>query len=156
MRRTLLHIATQGRLGVYCAVALLSVAGVASASAAGTDHTTAELLDLDGNHRISHAEFVHGMAEKAMREMDADKNESLNLNEVASSTKSDPSAPSITCSEADTAGDGQLSREELQEAPREHTGVRALFQKLDENDDGFLSEAELQRFKGVPLIRIEY
>jgi Ca2+-binding EF-hand superfamily protein len=131
---------------------------VASANpAADTDRTIEDFLDLNDDHRISYDEFVHSMAVKAMREMDADKNAVLTPAEAAaSSAKGHMDAPTIDFSKADTNGDGRVSTEELKQAIRTHKGVHELFQAHDKDGDGFLDESEVKSIQVVPLIRFHF
>ena len=130
---------------------------VASANSADTDRTIEDFLDLNDDHRISYDEFVHSMAAKAMREMDADKNGVLTPAEAAaSSAKGHTDAPPIDFSKADTNGDGRVSTEELKQAIRTHTGVHELFQTHDKDGDSFLDESEVKSIQVVPLIRFHF
>lgn len=60
--------------------------------------------------------------------------------------------PAHNFSKVNANGDGSVSIDEQNRAIGANPGVRALFQKLDTNGDGFLSEPELQHSHGVPLI----
>jgi len=153
-RLSCLAIAALTRItaSVFCAVALLTAATVVCAD--DTDHIIAEFLDLNGDHRISYDEFVHSVAVKAMREMDRDNNGLLTPAEVAASdAKVDATSPAISFSKADTNGDGSVSIDELDHALAANPGVRVLFQNIDRDHDGFLSDSELRNSHGVPLIQ---
>jgi hypothetical protein len=142
---------TAYRLGVISAVALFAVSSVVRG--ADTDPSISGFQDFNGDHRISHDEFVHNMAVKSMREMDTDKNGFLPPDEMtASAAKGEGNSPHINFSEADANGDGKVSLDELEQAIRAKTDVHVLFQKLDKDKDGFLNESELKEVHGVPLI----
>jgi Ca2+-binding EF-hand superfamily protein len=125
--------------------------------AADTDQTVEDFFDLNDDHRISYDEFVHSMAVKAMREMDSDKDGLLSPAEAAGSgAKAHAHIPPIDSSKADANGDDQVSIDELEQAIRTHTGVHALFRKLDKDGDDFLSESELKSIHDVPLIHLKF
>ncbi len=136
--------------------ALEGIVTVTSAdSAADSDRIIADFLDLNDDHRISYDEFVHSMAVKAMREMDADRDGTLPPAEAATaSAKGHADVPPIDFSKADSNGDGQLSLDELKQAIG--VAVRAHFPKLDKNGDGFLDESEVKSIHEVPLIRFHF
>jgi Ca2+-binding EF-hand superfamily protein len=138
--------------------ALERFATVASAdSAAETDRTIGDFLDLNDDHRISYDEFVHSMAVKAMREMDADRDGTLTPAEAASSrAKASADLPPMDFFKADANGDGSVSTEELEKAIRTHTGAHELFRNHDKDGDGFLDESEVKSFGGIPLIRFHF
>jgi Ca2+-binding EF-hand superfamily protein len=142
-----------------CALCFLASAALplpaAADSATGDSASRAisEFLDANGDGRISYEEFVHSVAVKAMREMDADKNGVLTPSEVTrGGPPSDAPVPTIKFGEIDTNGDGWLSRVELETALRDNASVRVRFRNLDWDQDGFLSQYELYRsFPGAKV-----
>jgi Ca2+-binding EF-hand superfamily protein len=134
-----------------------SVTLASAESAADSDRKIGEFLDLNDDHKISYDEFVHSMAEKAMREMDADKDDTLTPAETAAArAKGHPDIAPIDFRKADTNGDGQVSAGELEQALRAHPGVRQLFQNHDKDGDGYLDGAEVNSIGEVPLIRFHF
>jgi Ca2+-binding EF-hand superfamily protein len=149
----LAFVVVLAQANTYAREATVSVAS--DDTAADSDQTIGDFLDLNDDHRISYDEFVHSMAVKAIREMDADRDGTLSPAEVAtSSAKGHADVPPIDFSKADSNGDGQLSLDELKQAI--DVAVRAHFPKLDKNGDGFLDESEVRSIHEVPLIRFHF
>lgn len=145
---------------LFPAVVLLAVAPVAGAADSADTAPTPTIsgfIDLDGDHRISIDEFIHNAVTKAMREKDADKDGSLSASEAAAAENEENSgATELNFSAVDANGDGRVSLDELKQALHANPDVNQLFQKLDKDQDGFLSESELQENDAAPLFRFKF
>ena len=93
-------------------------------------------LDQDGNGRVDRDEFAAG-GKFRFGKMDMDGNGIITLAELEDHARRDRIAKRFERMDADN--NGQVTTEEFAEA-----GAK-LFQRLDENEDGYLSKGELKR-----------
>ena len=145
-------------LGAFCLIvstALPLPAIAEQSSPGGPAPSASELYDLNGDGRISYDEFLYSAGAKAMRELDADKDGVITPSEIASGRlPADASVPTIRFGEIDTDGNGQISRQELENALRDNASMKMWFRKFDQNGDGFISGPELDRLSTKTGIRV--
>lgn len=122
---------------------------VALPAFANDDHDVGKkvrMLDTDGDGRVSRSEFAANKQEKIQR-MDANNDGVLTPNESAAGkaekkhwwSRSDkPAAKAGELNVADTNGDGQVTAAEAT------AYADKTFTRLDADNDGFLTEAELK------------
>jgi hypothetical protein len=137
------------------AAALLSLASVAGAA----DVTVAppDLVDSNGDGKITFDEYVHGAAKMAMGSLDADKNGVLTPSEVPpSNAQTGAGVPRINLRDADTNSDGVVDADELEQALKLNPEVNQQYRNLDANGDGVLNGSELGGVSAPPQIRLEF
>ena len=107
-----------------------------------------EDLDIDNDGKVSKEE-IREIREIAVQSMDLNGDEKLSAEELMQQqTKRAQLSVNRMIKELDTNGDGSLSFAELKKS-RHIRNLRGMFDRLDNDNDGYISKDEVQRVRNL-------
>lgn len=134
------------------ALALLAVAGCATSSAPpaqsfanGVD-ARFQLLDANGDGKVTRAEFNAGFADRMFAIYNRGRDGVITKAEWDAVERANENRAESAFAALDANHDGKLTRAELSRGPQRNRIVNALFDRIDTNHDGVITLAEARAF----------
>ena len=113
---------------------------------AGGAVTRFHQLDTNGDGKVTFAEFNAGFAGTVFSQYNRDLNGSISLTEWDAVERANTNKSVSSFKLLDRNHDGKLTTEELTHGKQRDLVVRRLFNRIDTNHDGVITELEAQAF----------
>ena len=137
---------------VSAALFTLAAAGCQSTADANTHKiaggfvTRFHQLDTNNDGKVTYAEFDAGFADTIFSQYNRNGDGSVTLAEWDAIERADQNKTQSSFRLLDRNHDGKLTRDELTHGKRRNLVVRRIFDRIDANHDGVITEAEARNF----------